>query len=186
MHMIFRTMMVMARARRRAKRGDTVGFFDVGYLTLRTLPTDLDVLWHMNNGVYLSIFDLGRFDLMVRNGMWDQFQERGWYPVVSSQSVTYRKSLRLWQRFTVETRVIGMDEKAGYIEHRMVVNGEIYTRAIMKARFLRKSGGTVPISELMEAVGIPDPRLPMEEWIEPWGAAVALPPTKAPAPSEWD
>ena len=33
---------------------------------MRVLPNDLDLLWHMNNGRYLSLMDQGRVDLMVR------------------------------------------------------------------------------------------------------------------------
>ena len=52
------------QSRRRARRGERLDTWDVGRIRLRVLPTDLDVLGHMNNGVYLSIFDLGRFDLL--------------------------------------------------------------------------------------------------------------------------
>lgn len=184
MHMIFRTLLVTLRARRLARRRP-LGLYDVSRIRLRTLPTDLDLLWHMNNGVYLSIFDLGRYDLMIRNGLWGSMTERNWYPVVASQTVTYRRSLKLWQRFTVESRVIGIDEKAGYIEHRIVVGGEIYTRGIMRARFLRREGGTVDIGDLLEAVGEERPAVELPEWIEPWSRAVALPPSRAEAPSRW-
>jgi hypothetical protein len=68
-----------------------------------TLPTDIDLLMHMNNGRYASLFDLGRFDLLIRTGIWDAMNARDWYAVVASESVTFRKSLELWQRFTVES-----------------------------------------------------------------------------------
>lgn len=35
---------------------------------LRVYPNDLDVLLHVNNGVYLTYADLGRTDLMLRSG----------------------------------------------------------------------------------------------------------------------
>jgi hypothetical protein len=35
----------------------------------RVLPTDLDVLRHMNNGVYKSLLDLARTDLMGHAGL---------------------------------------------------------------------------------------------------------------------
>ncbi|SKC66669.1 acyl-CoA thioesterase [Plantibacter cousiniae (nom. nud.)] len=183
MHLIFRTIAMFLQSRRRARRGERLDTWDVGRIRLRVLPTDLDVLGHMNNGVYLSIFDLGRFDLLIRNGLWDRFKHLGWYPVVSSESITFRKSLQPWQRFTVETRVTGYDDKGVFIEHRVVVGGEIYTQALVRGRFLKRSGGVVALSELIELTGPAPTDLPA--WQAQWARDVALPPTKASAPSDW-
>jgi len=60
----------------------------------------------------------------------------------------------------------------------------VYAQGFIRARFLRKSGGTVPVSELMAEFGaLEGERIP--EWIERWGEDVALPATRAEAPSVW-
>jgi acyl-CoA thioesterase FadM len=185
MHMIFRTLLLFWRANRARRRGSAIGHYDVGRLAMRTLPTDLDLNRHMNNGVYLSILDLGRFDLLIRNGIWEILQGRGWYPVVVSESITFRKSLTLWQKFVIETRVSGYDDKAVFVDQRIVVKGEIYAQAVIRARFLKKSGGTVSVAELIDAIGTVPPDLRLPEWQVRWGADVALPSTSSPAPSDW-
>lgn len=179
--MIFRTILVMLRGKRRTP----LGIHDVGRLPLRVLPSDLDFLGHMNNGVYLSIADLGRMDLLVRSGVWATFQKRGYYPVVASETITFRKSLQPWQRFVLESRVVGYDAKACYIEQRFVVEGEVFAKMFIRGRFLKKSGGVVTIPELSDAVGIDVSAFPPPEWLGEWGAAVAMPATKAPAPNDW-
>lgn len=183
--MIFRTLLLFWRAPRAGRRGTPLGHYDVGRLPMRTLPTDLDLNRHMNNGVYLSVLDLGRFDLLIRNGIWDILTGRGWYPVVVSETITFRKSLTLWQRFVVETRVSGYDEKAVFVEQRIVVDGDIYAQAVIRARFLKKRGGTVSVDELIDAIGTVPPDLRLPEWQVRWGMDVALPSTSVPAPSEW-
>lgn len=150
------------------------------------MPTDIDLLGHMNNGRYASLFDLGRFDLLIRTGLWDAMNAQGWYAVVASETVTFRKSLQLWQRFTVESRLYGHDDKAVYQIHRAVVDGEVYAEMIVRARFLRRTGGVVNTEELFEALHRPDDLPPLPEWVSAWADAAALPSTKAPAPSEWD
>ena len=185
MNVIWRTLFVILQARRRVRRGGHLGPTAIGTIRLTTLPTDLDILRHMNNGRYLSLFDLGRWDLLIRTGLFDTMKERGWYAVVSSETVTFRKSLELWQRFDVESRLIGHDDKAVFLEHRAVVDDEVYARVIVRARMLRRSGGTVSHDELFAAVGRPEGIPDIEEWIHDWAAATALPPTKAPAPSTW-
>ncbi|MEC8762814.1 MAG: acyl-CoA thioesterase, partial [Actinomycetota bacterium] len=147
MNVMWRTMLVIWRARWRKRREGLVSPTGVARIRLTTLPTDIDILRHMNNGRYLSLFDLGRWDLLVRSGLLDAMREQGWYAVVSSETISFRKSLQLWQRFDVETRFIGHDDKALYLEHRAVVNGEIFARAIIRSRMLKRAGGTVSHDE---------------------------------------
>lgn len=157
----------------------------IGRIRLRTLPTDIDLLMHMNNGRYASLFDLGRFDLLIRTGLWDAMSARGWYAVVAAESVTFRKSLQLWQRFTVESRLLGHDDRAVYQIHRAVVDGEIYAEMIVRARFLHRDGSILPMEELFAALGRPDDLPPLPEWVVAWAAGSVLPSRKAPAPSTW-
>lgn len=158
---------------------------DVARTDFRVLPTDIDVLGHMNNGMYFSIMDLGRMDLMIRAGAWKRLNELGFYPVASNETISFRKSLQLWQRFTLETRVAGYDDRAVFVEQRFVVKGEIYARAVMRGRFLKKAGGTVSIQELADALGVDPTSVTLPEWLARWADDVALPSTRAEAPSEW-
>ncbi|GAB3632855.1 acyl-CoA thioesterase [Microbacterium shaanxiense] len=184
-NVIWRTLLVMWRARRRLRRDGRIAPGDVGRIRVSTLPTDIDVLRHMNNGRYLSLFDLGRWDLLVRTGMADAMKSNGWYAVVSAETVTFRKSLQLWQRFDIESRLLGHDDRAIYLEHRAVVDGEIYARAIIRARMLKRSGGTLSHQELFAAVGRPEGLPDVEAWVHEWATASALPSTRAEAPSQW-
>ena len=186
MNVIWRTLLVVLSARRRVRRGKTLDPASVSSVTLTTLPTDIDILRHMNNGRYLSLFDLGRWDLLIRTGLFDAMNERGWYAVVSSETITFRKSLQLWQRFEVQSRFIGHDDKAVFLEHRAVVRGEVYARAIVRSRMLRRSGGTVSNEELFAAVGKPEGVPEIDAWVHEWAAASALPPVRDQAPSVWN
>ena len=159
--------------------------FDVVRSRFRVLPTDLDVYGHMNNGRYLSISDIGRFDLLRRGGLWREMRRHGWYPVVASSTISYRKSLQPWQSFVVESRFLGYDERNVYLEQRFVVAGEVYARAYFRGRFLKRGGRFVTMAELIELVGSVPEELTVPAWLLRWGADVALPSTKAPAPSEW-
>ena len=153
---------------------------------MRVLPNDIDLLGHINNGIYLSLMDLGRMDLMIRSGHWAQLSKLGWYPVASNVTISYRRSLRTWEKYTLETKMIGFDEKGMYCEQRFVRNNELYVTGIIRARFLRKSGGTVSVAELA-ALGEVDPAtMQVPEWMARWAQDVAMPPAKASVPSDWD
>lgn len=62
MHVILRTLLTLLRSRRRY----SLTPWETSRISLRALPTDVDVAMHINNGQYFSLFDLGRFDLMAR------------------------------------------------------------------------------------------------------------------------
>jgi acyl-CoA thioesterase FadM len=184
-NVIWRTLLTIWRAKVVLRRRGPLEPSAVGRVRLRVMPTDIDLLGHMNNGRYASLFDLGRFDLLIRTGIWDVVREQGWYAVVASETVTFRKSLELWQRFTVETRLLSHDDKSVYMVHRAVVKGEIYAEMIVRARFLRRSGGIVPHEELFAELHRPDTLPELDPWIVDWAAGSALPSTRAAAPSVW-
>jgi acyl-CoA thioesterase FadM len=180
-NMLLRTLLTMIRSRRRMP----LDFRAVGRITMRVMPNDLDMLRHVNNGIYLSLMDLGRMDLMLRSGKWQALQRRGWYPVAASVTVTYRRSLRLWQRYELETRLVGFDDKAMYIQQRFVRDDEVYVEGLMRGRFLRTSGGTVSVAELGELAGIDPATMPIPEWMADWAGDVSLPAARASFPSDW-
>jgi acyl-CoA thioesterase FadM len=179
--MLLRTLLMMITSRRKARKH----FSEVGRISMRVLPNDLDLLGHVNNGIYLSLMDLGRMDLMIRSGNWQKLRSLGWYPVAASVTATYRRSLRLWQRYTLETKVIGFDDKAMYVEQRFVRGNELYVAAVMRARFLKKTGGTVTTAEMGEFAGIDPATMPIPDWIAAWARDAALPPAKASFSSDW-
>lgn len=184
-NVIWRTLLTIWRARVLLRRHGRLDPSVVGRIRLRTLPTDLDLLGHMNNGRYASLFDLGRFDLLIRTGVWKLLAQKQWYAVVASETITFRKSLEPWQRFTIESRLLGHDDKSVYLMHRAVVDGEIYAEMIVRSRFLRRTGGIVPLDELFDALHKPDNLPELEPWVLDWAVASALPSTRAAAPSVW-
>jgi acyl-CoA thioesterase FadM len=131
-------------------------------------PPDLDVLLHVNNGVYLSMLDVARVDLMLRSGMAKQLRRAGIYPVVAAETIRFRRSLQLFQTFEVETTVLGWDEKAFIIQHHFLRRGQLVADAVVRARFLRRKGGTVSSQELLQLAGKTGPSPALPGWIEAW------------------
>jgi hypothetical protein len=109
----------------------------------------------------------------------------GVLPVMASETITFRRSLMPWQRFTVETRLVGWDERAIFTEQQIVVGGEVFARATMRGRFVKKSGGVATTAEVFAIAGVDPGPIDPPEWVQRWASDVALPPTKAPAPSDW-
>jgi acyl-CoA thioesterase FadM len=168
-NLIFRLAWLALTARFR-RRVDLLG---PALTPFRVLPTDCDVLLHVNNGVYLSLMDLGRVDLMLRSGMFAQLRARGWYPVVAGQTIQYFKSLNPFDRFAIETRIVGWDERSFYVEQRFLRRGEVVAQAVVRARFLTsgKDDGprrTLGTAEVLALGGHREPSPPIPEWVTRW------------------
>jgi acyl-CoA thioesterase FadM len=179
--MLLRTILTFFRTRHMP----SVDMHDVGRLTMRVWPADLDTLGHVNNGVYFSLMDLGRFSLMKASGAWQRLMKLGYYPVVVNETMTFRRSLQPWQKYTLETRIAGYDERAVYVQQRFVAGGQIYAEGFVRARFLKKAGGTVSVGELSAVLGIDTSEPVLPAWVQAWVEAVTLPSTRQDAPSDW-
>lgn len=149
MHMILRTILAFLRK----PFLDKASFGDRTIISLRVLPTDLDILWHVNNGVYFSFMDFGRWDAVFRNGSFDESKKRGWYAVVAGETIKFKKSLKLWDKFELETEIKGFDEKYFFIQQKFLKNGELMAVGLVKIRFLRKKGGAVSPAEVLDVMG---------------------------------
>ncbi|MGO1319598.1 MAG: acyl-CoA thioesterase [Galactobacter sp.] len=183
MNLYIRLLILQLRALRTRRRGfgSVPGGAPTAWSIFRTpfrvTPLDLDQLGHMNNGRYLTILDLGRMDLMLTSGLWRRCTSRGWYPVVAAQTISYRKSLHPGERFDVVTRLLGIDERWVFMEQSFCVGDEVYAHAIVKARFLKRSGGGVSAEELLAEAGPnPDGR-EVPAWVHAWSDASKPPKT---------
>ena len=141
----------------RAWLGGPLDPLDTARTPFRAWPHDLDVNVHMNNGRYATLMDLGRVDLMARAGMLGVVRREGLMPVVTAQHLTYRRALPPFARFTIETRVIGWDERNVYLEQVFVKGGEVAARGLVQTLFLR-GGRRVASAELVALFGMREDR----------------------------
>jgi len=136
--------------------------------TLRVYPNDLDVFGHVNNGVYLTYADLARTDLMLRSGSFRPMMNKGWYPVVLAETIRFYRSLKLFQKVDITTRVLGWDERNFYLEQQFYRNGVLYAVAAITSRFLSRKGGSVGTAELLELVDHNEPSPVLPDWVADW------------------
>ena len=142
--------------------------------TIRVYPNDLDIFMHVNNGVYLTYADLGRTDLMLRSNVFSLIRKEGWYPVVAAETIQFKKSLKLGQKFTITTCVLGWDEKSVYLEQRYTRGSDWIATALIDARFLSKKGGKVTPKQLYDLVGFDQPAPELPEHVIRWKESVQL------------
>ncbi|MFM0237998.1 thioesterase family protein [Paraburkholderia phytofirmans] len=167
MSLLLRLLLLIFTSRRRSR----LHVLDTCVTPFRVWLNDLDVLLHMNNGRYFTILDLARVDLMMRSGLWRQLKAQGWYPVVTLETMRFHRSLELGNRYDVRTRVIGWDEKHIFIEQGFVRDDAQVALAVVRARFLKRSGGVVTTAELMQLSGVTQSSPALPEWVARWSEA---------------
>lgn len=148
MNLIFRLLLLLITSRFRPRHD----LMDPVPLKLRVLPTDLDINFHLTNSRYLALMDLGRIELMLRTGLLGALIRRRWLPVVSSASLRFRREINPFQRYTLNTRLLGWDEKWFYIEQRFETARGLAAIGIVKGLF-RGPKGNVPTDELLMLAG---------------------------------
>ena len=145
---------------------------DESVLTFRVMPADLDINLHMNNGRYLQVMDLGRFDHLIRMGLLGQVRRRRWMPLVGSETIRFRRSLAPFRKYRLHTRLVHWDDKWFYFEQRFTARGELIAAGMVKG-LLRGPAGNVPPAEVLAAAGHALPAPPSPPGIEAWNGADA-------------
>jgi thioesterase III len=68
------------------------------------LEHHLDTFGHVNNAVYLELFEEARWDYITKNGYgMDKIRQTGIGPVILEVNLKFKKELRLRQHFLIET-----------------------------------------------------------------------------------
>ena len=134
---------------------------------LRAWPNDLDFNLHVNNGRYLTLADLGRFDWFVRSGTLQVARQHGAVPVVGDAIAKFRREVRAFEQFEIRTRLVGWDEKWGFLEHRFVRANRVVGVVGIRGVFRGPKGPLAP-GLLMEGLGVSATSPALPRWAVQW------------------
>lgn len=172
MNLLLRVIYVFIASFFKPKIGDILA---PSLVNLRVLPNDLDFNLHMNNGRYLTMMDLGRLDLILRTGLFKIMVQQKSVPILASASIRYRLSLDPFQKYSIQTQILGWDEKWFFIEQRFLMGsgpkqGEVAAIGLVKGCFLNsQTKTTVPSHDVLNAISYntPSPTLPQHviDWL---------------------
>jgi acyl-CoA thioesterase FadM len=166
MSLLLRTLLVLLRALRSPRR-DVLA---ESVLHFRVMPDDLDINFHMNNGRYLALMDLGRFDVMVRAGLYRPRDQRRRWPLVGSAMIRFRRSLQPFAAFQLRTRVLGWDDRWFVFEQRFEQGGQLACVGLARGLF-RTADGNVASPEVLNEGGFPTESPPLPDHVMGWARA---------------
>lgn len=131
------------------------------------LPTDLDLNLHMNNARYFAWMDIARLDLLQRTGLLKTLKSKNWYPVVADETISFGKSLDLFDKVHLITKIHGWDDKFIYLEQTFTKNDETLAGGIVKSCILNKIG-FIPTKMLLSAIEHNEKSPELSDWIKDW------------------
>lgn len=133
--------------------------------TFRPGLADLDVYPEVNNGRHFVLFDLARYDVAMRTGLFRWVRKTRSAFVVAGSTIRYRHRLRPWRRATIITDLVGIDDRFFYFQQRSVQSGRTCSVALIRTGIRRK--GAVDPREVMAGMGIElEPFMPA--WVQGW------------------
>ncbi len=149
MNLILRMLyvLILSRFRERLYPGNLCSL-----LSLRVLPNDLDINFHMNNGRYLTVCDLNRVDLFIRSGLMKSMVKRKWMPSIAEHTMVYKKPLGLFERYDVALEVTHWDEKYFYMTHIFSNAQRVIAEGTSKGVMWARESGVVPPQDVIVAI----------------------------------
>lgn len=117
----------------------------------RVLLNDLDLNKHMNNGRYLTMLDLANIELFVRLGFIPVLSRLKAHVVSGGSIITYRKQLKLWEKYKIHLTYVGSTETWHIMEFKFLnKQGKICAKGLLKGAFVRKSYGILSTKEVLD------------------------------------
>jgi acyl-CoA thioesterase FadM len=136
------------------------------FITSRVWLSDIDVYPELNNGRHLTIMDIGRYNHGVKMGLFKVLRENKWGLMVAGNFTRYRRRIKFLQKFTLETRIVGYDERWFYFYQETKRNGNIHSSALIRTAVTSKNG-LVPSKSVSEKMKLEyQPNVP--EWVTKW------------------
>jgi len=113
-------------------------------LHLISLPNDLDINLHVNNGRFLTLCDLNRVDLFIRTGLFALMRKEKWIPIIAEHTMQYKKPLKVFTRFRAVMELVDWDDKYFNMQHKFFIGDNLIAEGTSKGVIRGKSGVVVP------------------------------------------
>lgn len=117
----------------------------------RVYPGDLDLFCHKNNIKYVGRCEYGRMCLIRDLGIAQYVRKENIHVGFSQLSLKFRRELKAFQTFTVESKIVGWDKRSFYLEQKFLSNDKFvhcHSYSILKLSSRGKASETSPIEIL--------------------------------------
>jgi acyl-CoA thioesterase FadM len=136
---------------------------DPARIRMRAWPNDLDFNFHVNNGRYLTLADMARMDWFIQTGALDFARKEKAFPVIGDAIAKFRRELRLFESFEIETRLVAWDGKWSFMQHRFLRGGRVLGVVAVRGLFKGPDGPIEP-AVFLHHLGTDQASPPLPAW----------------------
>ena len=138
----------------------------VSKIKIRVWPNDIDPFFELNNGRYVTLLDLGRFDYILKIKLHKLLKKEGWSLTVAGTYNEYRHRIRAFQQFELSTTIIGHDHRWFYFQQKASKSGKIHFSSIIKTAVTSKNGLVQP-EVAIKKMNLEHVKVELPDWIVP-------------------
>ncbi|GAA4312785.1 hypothetical protein GCM10023115_30900 [Pontixanthobacter gangjinensis] len=138
--------LIFARFRTRGRATDSYSY------DFQVWLTDIDISI-MNNASFMTVFECGRLDAMLRSGFFKIALKNKWYFPSQAVSVQFFRPMKFLQKACVYSRICYIDEKWIYIEQKILRKDKLIAACLVK-NTVKKGRETVPPFRMMQAMQV--------------------------------
>ena len=144
----------------------------ISYLTC--WPWDIDMWGELNNGRALTLFDLGRYGLSLRAGLFSEYFKHKIYLPVAGVSIRYRHRIIAFRRLEMRTRIIFHDDRFIYFEQVLLLkDGRCAVQSLVRVAAVQNAKLISPKEAADKVLGIPLEPMICPDWVKKWIQAEA-------------
>lgn len=147
-----------------SKKKNLSEVFILKFWAVPILDTDLSLLFTQTYNQYMG---LARWNLLFNSEFRTQALKKAWIPVTTKETIAYKRSIRAFERVSLQTRIVHWNNRRFYIEHIFYVKKEIRAIAYVEGLVKGPHGHLKP-NEAFRAMGITRESTPIPKNLQGW------------------
>lgn len=140
--------------------------FELKFRVIPFLDTDFS---RMFTHAYSAFMALGRWHYVFDSELRRVAIRNKWAPVTTSETMTYRKSIKAFSKVTLQTQLIAWDEQRFYLQQTFLVKGEVKAQCLLEGLIRSPKAILKPVN-VFSAAGMSEASPEFPEDLKKWVA----------------
>ncbi len=138
--------------------------FVLKFWAVPLIDTDVKLLFTQTYAQYMG---LARWNLLFNSEFGSAALKKGWVPVTTKETMSYKRSVKAFDRVVLTTRLVHWNERRFYLEHVFTVKGDIKIITYVEGMVKGAKGHLKP-NEAFKAMGVERQSPPIPDGLQGW------------------
>ncbi len=124
--------------------------FKLSFIAIPLIDTDYTRLFTQTYALYMG---LSRWNFLFNSEFKNVAIKKAWVPVTTAETMTYKKSIKAFDKVTLVTRLRYWNDRRFYLEHIFYVKGEECARTYIEG-LVRSPKGHLKPTDVFKTLGV--------------------------------